>query len=125
LFVVVVVVVIGGLYKKNLVILIIQSKNANFCVILPLEQKVSALEEALRQKDVELQALEERNKKCIEKAKSVMETLDSKQNPVSAEAATLRNQLFEKQKIVEDLKVRDCVLQFLVLLSGILMFNIL
>jgi hypothetical protein len=102
-----------------------QSKNANFCVILTSEQKVSTLEETLRKKDIDFQALEERYKKYIEKAKSVIRTLDPKQNPGSAEAAALRNQLLEKHKIIEDLEVRDCVLQFLVLLSSNLMFGFL
>jgi protein HOOK3 len=71
------------------------------------------LEETLRRKDAEFQALEERYKKHIEKAKSVIKTLDPKQNPGSAEAAVLRSQLLEKHKIIEELEVRYCVLQFL------------
>lgn len=87
------------------------------------------MEETLRRKDAEFQALEERYKKYIEKAKSVIKTLDPKQNPGSAEAAVLRSQLLEKHKIIEDLEVGYCVLQFflfqfLVLLFGILVFNI-
>jgi protein HOOK3 len=70
------------------------------------------LEETLRRKDAEFQALEERYKKYIEKAKSVIKTLDPKQNPGSAEAAVLRSQLLEKHKIIEDLEVRYCMLHF-------------
>jgi protein HOOK3 len=82
------------------------------------------LEETLRRKDAEFRALEERYKKYIEKAKSVIKTLDPKQNPGSAEAAVLRSQLLEKHKIIEDLEVRYCAFQFLFLLFGILVFNI-
>lgn len=63
------------------------------------------MQEALRRKEAELHALEERYKKCIEKAKSVVKTLEPKQNPVSAELAILRSELLEKYKIIEDLEV--------------------
>jgi len=59
---------------------------------------------------VEFQALEERYKRYIEKAKSVINSLDPKPNSGSAEVAVLRNQLLEKHKIIEDLEVRYCVL---------------
>ncbi|KDR07771.1 Hook-like protein 3 [Zootermopsis nevadensis] len=68
------------------------------------KQKAAALQEALRRKEAELHALEERYKKCIEKAKSVVKTLEPKQNPVSAELAILRSELLEKYKIIEDLE---------------------
>ncbi|PNF37389.1 Hook-like protein 3 [Cryptotermes secundus] len=68
------------------------------------KQKIAALEETLRRKDAEFQALEERYRKYIEKAKSVIKTLDPKQNPGSAEAAVLRSQLLEKHKLIEDLE---------------------
>jgi protein HOOK3 len=69
------------------------------------EQKAAALQETLRRKEAEFQAQEERYKKYIEKAKSVIKTLDPKQNTGSAEVAVLRSQLLEKHKIIEDLEV--------------------
>jgi hypothetical protein len=84
-------------------------------LILLAEQKAATLQETLRRKESEFQALEERYKKYIEKAKSVIKTLDPKQNPGSAEVAVLRSQLLEKHKIIEDLEVRYCVLQLLLI----------
>ncbi|PSN52024.1 Protein Hook 3 [Blattella germanica] len=72
--------------------------------IVEYKQKQAALKEALRRKETEHQALEERYKKYIEKAKNVIKSLDPKQNPGSAEVAALRNQLLEKHKIIEDLE---------------------
>jgi len=68
------------------------------------------LQETLGQKEAKLQELEGRYKKYIEKAKSVINSLDPKQNSGSAELAVLRSQLLEKHKIIEDLEVRYCVL---------------
>jgi protein HOOK3 len=79
-------------------------------IILSPEQKAETLQETLGRKEVEFQALEERYKKYIEKAKSVIKSLDPKQNSGSAEAAVLRNQLLEKHKLIEDLEVRCCLL---------------
>ena len=79
-------------------------------LILSAEQKAETLQETLGRKEAELQALEERYKKYIEKAKSVIKSLDPKQNSGSAEVAVLRSQLLEKHKIIEDLEVRCCVL---------------
>ncbi|XP_069694315.1 protein Hook homolog 3-like [Periplaneta americana] len=72
--------------------------------IAEYKQKAAALQETLKRKEVEFQSLEERYKRYIEKAKSVIKTLDPKQNPGSAEVAVLRNQLLEKHKIIEDLE---------------------
>ena len=79
-------------------------------IILSAEQKAEALQETLGRKEAEFQALEERYKKYIEKAKSVINSLDPKQNSGSAEVAVLRNQLLEKHKIIDNLEVRYCVL---------------
>lgn len=68
------------------------------------KQKAEALQETLGRKEAEFQALEERYKKYIEKAKSVIKSLDPKQNSGSAEVAVLRSQLLEKHKIIEDLE---------------------
>ena len=51
--------------------------------------------------------MEERYKKYLEKAKSVIRTLDPKQSPASTnEIQLLKTQLHEKQKIIEHLEVR-------------------
>ena len=49
--------------------------------------------------------MEERYKKYIEKAKSVIKTLDPKQNPNAApETMALRTQLNEKDRLLETLE---------------------
>jgi len=68
------------------------------------------LQDNLGRKEVEFQVLEGRYKKYIEKAKSVINSLDPKQNSGTAEVAVLRSQLIEKHKIIEDLEVRCYVL---------------
>jgi uncharacterized protein (DUF3084 family) len=73
-------------------------------------------DEALRQKDTELQVLEERHNKYVLKAKSVIKTLDATQNPGPAEVATLRNQLLEKHKIIQDLEVKYCIVLYCIVL---------
>jgi len=68
------------------------------------------LQETLRRKEAEFQVLEGRYKKYIEKAKSVINSLDPKQNSGTTEVAVLRDQLIEKHKIIEVLEVSCCVL---------------
>lgn len=68
------------------------------------KQKAFALQEKLTRKEDENAALEERYKKYIEKAKSVIKSLDPKQsNSSSSEVVVLRNQLVEQRKIIEDM----------------------
>ncbi|XP_034945483.1 protein Hook homolog 3 [Chelonus insularis] len=67
------------------------------------KQKISALQEALSRKESENIVLEERYKKCIDKAKNVIRSLDPKQNN-SCEMMLLRNQITEKQKTIEQIK---------------------
>merc|ERR1711894_770979 len=63
------------------------------------------LSETIHKKDVEMQGMEERYKKYIEKAKSVIKTLDPKQNPnASPETMALRTQLTEKDRLLETLE---------------------
>ncbi|XP_023290822.1 protein Hook homolog 3 [Orussus abietinus] len=74
------------------------------------KQKALTAQEALTRKEYEYTVLDERYKKCVEKAKTVIKSLDPKQNASSAsELLTLRNQLNEKRKIIEDLeqKLKD------------------
>ncbi|KAJ8679016.1 hypothetical protein QAD02_014803 [Eretmocerus hayati] len=65
------------------------------------KQKISSLQESLTRKECELAALEERHKKYVDKAKSVIKILDPKQQQQTAspsESTMLRNDL----KISED-----------------------
>lgn len=52
-----------------------------------------------------MQAKEEKYQRCIEKAKSVIITLDPKQDP-NAEVAELRNQIQEKERIIVNMEVK-------------------
>jgi len=68
-------------------------------------KKITQLSETIHKKDVEMQGMEERYKKYIEKAKSVIKTLDPKQNPNAApETMALRSQLSEKDRLLETLE---------------------
>uniref|UniRef100_A0A673YYF5 Hook microtubule tethering protein 3 n=1 Tax=Salmo trutta TaxID=8032 RepID=A0A673YYF5_SALTR len=68
-------------------------------------QKVEELEEALKKKDEDMKQMEDRYKKYLEKAKSVIRTLDPKQNQGSApEVQTLKNQLQERERMLQSLE---------------------
>lgn len=68
-------------------------------------KKVSQLQDVVHKKEVEMQAMEERYKKYIEKAKSVIKTLDPKQNPNAVpEVSALRKQLTDKDVLIETLE---------------------
>uniref|UniRef100_A0A8C9W938 Protein Hook homolog 3 n=1 Tax=Scleropages formosus TaxID=113540 RepID=A0A8C9W938_SCLFO len=70
-----------------------------------LALKVEELEEALRKKDEDMKLMEERYKKYLEKAKSVIRTLDPKQNQGSApEVQALKNQLQERERMLHSLE---------------------
>uniref|UniRef100_A0A6V7K1W2 Protein hook n=1 Tax=Bracon brevicornis TaxID=1563983 RepID=A0A6V7K1W2_9HYME len=69
-----------------------------------LKQKVNVLQENLTRKEDENAALEERYKKYIEKAKSVIRTLDPKLSNSPGEIMLLRNQITEKRKNIDDLE---------------------
>uniref|UniRef100_A0A8D0D0Q6 Protein Hook homolog 3 n=1 Tax=Sander lucioperca TaxID=283035 RepID=A0A8D0D0Q6_SANLU len=63
------------------------------------------LEEALKKKDEDMKQMEERYKKYLEKAKSVIRTLDPKQNQGSGpEVQALKNQLQEKDRMLHSLE---------------------
>lgn len=69
------------------------------------KQKTFTIQEKLTRKEYENAALEERYKKYIEKAKSVIKSLDPKQNNSSpSEVVVLRNQLLEQRKMIEDME---------------------
>ena len=78
-------------------------------------KKVQSLQETLQKKDVEIHGMEERYKKYIEKAKSVIKTLDPKGGGGSSQAnsgqaggtpevAALRGQLTEKDRLIETME---------------------
>jgi len=68
-------------------------------------KKISHLSETLQKKEAEMAGMEERYKKYIEKAKSVIKTLDPKQNPNAApEVSALKAQLTEKDKVIDELE---------------------
>ena len=68
-------------------------------------KKINQLSETVHKKEIEMQGMEERYKKYIEKAKSVIKTLDPKQNPNAApETMALRTQLNEKDRLLETLE---------------------
>ncbi|XP_023194060.1 protein Hook homolog 3 isoform X2 [Xiphophorus maculatus] len=87
------------LLKKNAIIDEMEPKyNAS-------SQRVDELEEALKKKDEEMKQMEERYKKYLEKAKSVIRTLDPKQNQGSGpEVQALKNQLQEKERMLFSLE---------------------
>ncbi|XP_040218253.1 protein Hook homolog 3 isoform X7 [Rana temporaria] len=67
--------------------------------------KIEELQEALRKKEEDMKQMEERYKKYLEKAKSVIRTLDPKQNQGSGpEIQSLKNQLQEKDKMFHSLE---------------------
>ncbi|XP_068032988.1 protein Hook homolog 3 isoform X6 [Anomalospiza imberbis] len=67
--------------------------------------KIEELQEALRKKEEEMKQMEERYKKYLEKAKSVIRTLDPKQNQGAApEIQALKNQLQERDRMLHSLE---------------------
>ncbi|KAG1931717.1 protein Hook [Pimephales promelas] len=68
-------------------------------------QRIEDLEDALKKKDEDMKQMEERYKKYLEKAKSVIRTLDPKQNQGSApEVQALKNQLQERERMLHSLE---------------------
>ncbi|KAL2100132.1 hypothetical protein ACEWY4_004526 [Coilia grayii] len=91
--------VTSELQKKNALIDDMESKSSQ------TSQKVDELEEALKKKDEDMKQMEERYKKYLEKAKSVIRTLDPKQNQGSApEVQALKNQLQERERMLHSLE---------------------
>lgn len=61
---------------------------------------------SLHQKDLEIQEWEEKNKKCIEKAKSVAKSMNSSNLAFTdVDINVLRNKLINANKEISDLKV--------------------
>lgn len=69
------------------------------------KQKAFGLQEKLTRREDENAALEERYKKYVEKAKSVIKSLDPKQNNSTPnEVVVLKNQILEQRKLIEELE---------------------
>uniref|UniRef100_A0A8C8DHC7 Hook microtubule-tethering protein 1 n=1 Tax=Oryzias sinensis TaxID=183150 RepID=A0A8C8DHC7_9TELE len=69
--------------------------------------KVDELMAALKKKDDDMRAMEERYKMYLEKARNVIRALDPKLNPATAEIQALRNQLADRDKHIVTLE-RHC-----------------
>ncbi|KAM9797254.1 protein Hook homolog 1 isoform 1-T1 [Syngnathus typhle] len=69
--------------------------------------KVDELMAALKKKDDDMRAMEERYKMYLEKARNVIQALDPKLNPATAEIQVLRNQLADRDKQILNLE-RQC-----------------
>uniref|UniRef100_A0A8B9JKQ1 Hook microtubule-tethering protein 1 n=1 Tax=Astyanax mexicanus TaxID=7994 RepID=A0A8B9JKQ1_ASTMX len=67
--------------------------------------KMDELMAALKKKDDDMRAMEERYKMYLEKARNVIRALDPKLNPASAEIQSLKVQLLEREKRVSALEV--------------------
>lgn len=63
------------------------------------------LQVSLHQKDIELQEWEEKHKKFIEKAKSVVKCMDTKSVSSDSDISVLQSRLLKANKEISDLKV--------------------
>ncbi|XP_036378073.1 protein Hook homolog 1 [Megalops cyprinoides] len=69
--------------------------------------KIDELLAALKKKDEDMRAMEDRYKMYLEKARNVIRALDPKLNPATVEIQSLKNQLAEKDKRIFSLE-REC-----------------
>uniref|UniRef100_A0A8C2ZPR2 Hook microtubule tethering protein 2 n=1 Tax=Cyclopterus lumpus TaxID=8103 RepID=A0A8C2ZPR2_CYCLU len=69
-------------------------------------KKIDELQASLRKKDEDMKQMEERYKRYVEKARTVIKTLDPKQQPVpgTPDVQALKNQLTEKQRKIKHLE---------------------
>uniref|UniRef100_A0A8C7XL29 Hook microtubule tethering protein 2 n=1 Tax=Oryzias sinensis TaxID=183150 RepID=A0A8C7XL29_9TELE len=70
----------------------------------PPLSKIDELQEILRKKDEDMKQMEERYKRYMEKARTVIKTLDPKQQPVTPDIQALKNQLTEKERKIQHLE---------------------
>ncbi|XP_029996155.1 LOW QUALITY PROTEIN: protein Hook homolog 2 [Sphaeramia orbicularis] len=70
------------------------------------QKKIDELQEILRKKDEDMKQMEERYKRYVEKARTVIKTLDPKQQPVTVapDVQALRNQLSERDRKIKHLE---------------------
>ncbi|KAM7386330.1 hypothetical protein PAMA_009114 [Pampus argenteus] len=71
-----------------------------------MAKKIDELQEILRKKDEDMKQMEERYKCYVEKARTVIKTLDPKQKPVTLtpDVQALKNQLTEKERKIQHLE---------------------
>uniref|UniRef100_A0AAR2IXW8 Hook C-terminal domain-containing protein n=1 Tax=Pygocentrus nattereri TaxID=42514 RepID=A0AAR2IXW8_PYGNA len=71
-----------------------------------MAKKIDELQAILRKKDEDMKQMEERYKRYVEKARTVIKTLDPKQKPHSLppEVQALRNQLSERDRKIQHLE---------------------
>ncbi|XP_048056204.1 protein Hook homolog 2 [Megalobrama amblycephala] len=71
-----------------------------------MAKKIDELQEILKKKDEDMRRMEERYKRYVDKARTVIKTLDPKQksNMVPAEVQALKNQLTEKDRKIQHLE---------------------
>ncbi|XP_062872704.1 protein Hook homolog 2-like [Trichomycterus rosablanca] len=71
-----------------------------------MTKKIDELQASLRKKDEDMRQMEERYKRYMEKARTVIKTLDPKQkpNPVPTEVQALKNQLTERDRKIQHLE---------------------
>ncbi|KAA8585619.1 hypothetical protein FQN60_004313 [Etheostoma spectabile] len=71
-----------------------------------MAKKIDELQESLRKKDEDMKQMEERYKRYVEKARTVIKTLDPKQQPVPAtpDIQALKNQITEKERKIQHLE---------------------
>ncbi|KAM4531864.1 protein Hook homolog 2 isoform 2-T2 [Odontesthes bonariensis] len=71
-----------------------------------MAKKIDELQEILRKKDEDMKQMEERYKRYVEKARTVIKTLDPKQQPAttSPDIEAMKNQLTEKERKIQHLE---------------------
>lgn len=71
-----------------------------------MSKKIDELQEILKKKDEDMRRMEERYKRYVEKARTVIKTLDPKQksSAAPAEVQVLKNQLTEKDRKIQHLE---------------------
>ncbi|KAK9978554.1 hypothetical protein ABG768_020300 [Culter alburnus] len=71
-----------------------------------MAKKIDELQEILKKKDEDMRRMEERYKRYVDKARTVIKTLDPKQksNVVPAEVQALKNQLTEKDRKIQHME---------------------
>uniref|UniRef100_A0A674EV40 Hook microtubule-tethering protein 1 n=1 Tax=Salmo trutta TaxID=8032 RepID=A0A674EV40_SALTR len=86
--------------KKKELLEDLQPDNTQTC-------EMEELMAALKKKDDDMRAMEERYKMYLEKARNVIRALDPKLNPATAEIQALKNQLMDRDKRILSLE-REC-----------------
>ncbi|XP_023204998.1 protein Hook homolog 2 isoform X2 [Xiphophorus maculatus] len=69
-----------------------------------MTKKIDELQEILRKKDEDMKQMEQRYKRYMEKARTVIKTLDPKQPAPTPDVQSLRNQLTEKENKLQHLE---------------------